>query len=66
MRYLYGWLMFLWAVHKVRTKRHGAGPMPWGNALRMGAATRFIVDGQHRRPTRSSKRCSKNIRAFWR
>ncbi len=51
-RYLYGWLIFVRATYKVRTKKHGAGPMPWGNALKMGASYRCAVDGQYRKPPR--------------
>ena len=45
-RWLYGWYMFGRAVYLSRAKRHGAGPMKWKYAIRMGRAYRFIVDGQ--------------------
>jgi hypothetical protein len=51
-RYLYGWWMFARAVWLSRTKKRGAGRMPWSNAMKMGAAYRYIVDGQNRRPPR--------------
>lgn len=47
-RYLYGWLMFARAVHMARTKKRGAGRLPWRYALKMGASYRWIVDGQLR------------------
>lgn len=52
-RYLYGWLMFVRAVWMARRKKRGAGKMPWGNAIKMGAAYRYIVDGQHCCPPRT-------------
>lgn len=51
-RYFYGWWMAAWAFRKARRKKHGAGKMPFGNALRMGAAMRFLIDGQHYQPMR--------------
>lgn len=47
-RWLYGWLMWARAVRMMRTKKHGAGKQPWLYAFRMGAAYRWIVDGQMR------------------
>ncbi len=52
LRYFHGWVIAMWIVSKVRAKRHGAGRLPWRLALRAGAAARFVVDGQHRRPRR--------------
>lgn len=40
--------MFVRAVRMARAKKRGAGKMPWGNALKMGACYRWIVDGQMR------------------
>ncbi len=51
-QYLYGWLMFARAVWMARTKKRGAGPVPWRNALKIAGCYRFIVDGQHREPQR--------------
>lgn len=47
-RYFYGWWMWCRTLYKVRTKKHGAGAMAWGNAFKMAACTRYLVDGQHR------------------
>lgn len=51
-RYLYGWFMFVRAFRMARAKKHGAGQQSLVNAFKMGAAYRFIVDGQHKRPVR--------------
>ena len=47
-RWLYGWKMWARAVWLVRRKKHGAGPMRWRHAFKMGAAHRYLVDGQFR------------------
>lgn len=47
-RWLYGWYMWARAIHLVRRKKHGAGPMKWRYALKMAAAHRYVVDGQFR------------------
>lgn len=48
-RYLHGWYLYLWAMHKMRTKDHGAGPAPWLLCHRGGMCARWLVDGQHRK-----------------
>lgn len=47
-RYLYGWHLYFWTIHKMRTKRRGAGPAPWWICHRCGGCVRWLVDGQHR------------------
>lgn len=47
-QYIYGWAMYVRAVYKMRTKKHGAGRQPWLYALRMGSCYRWLVDGQLR------------------
>jgi hypothetical protein len=49
IQYLDGWRAWVRAIYLARTKKRGAGPMSWPNALKMAAAYRFIVDGQERR-----------------
>lgn len=51
-RYLHGWACWYEGLSKARRKKHGAGPQPWGLALRTAACYRFIADGQHCRPQR--------------
>jgi hypothetical protein len=46
-RYIYGWRIWFWILHKVRTKRRGAGPLSWQLAFKAAGAARYIVDGQH-------------------
>ncbi len=48
-RYFYGWWMFFRAIRLARRKKHGAGKIPWRNAIKMGACHRYLVDGQFRR-----------------
>ncbi len=45
-RWFYSWHMFARAIHMARRKKHGAGRMPWRNAVKMGLAYRWIVYGQ--------------------
>lgn len=47
--WFFGWYMFARAVGMARRKKHGAGKMPWGNAIKMGLHYRFIVYGQNYR-----------------
>lgn len=56
---LYGWLMFVRAVYLARTKKRGAGRMPFRNALKMGGCYRYVVDGQFRVPPRHPRHMRK-------